>query len=79
MNGPSNDTFAHNFKSFDGQPGFGRIPDDDANLRLHIEHLDMGNIARNSVFQTVGGLQTENETVARCQPLRHTNGNGKYD
>ena len=64
MNGPPNDTFAHNFKSFDGQPGFGRIPDDDAYLRLRIEHFDVGNVARNAVFQTVGGLQTENET--RC-------------
>src|SRR5438034_2268910 len=34
MNGPANDTFAHNFKSLYGQPGFGRIPDNDAYLRL---------------------------------------------
>src|SRR5262249_31846388 len=64
MKGSSKDTFTHNFKSFDGQPGFGRIPDDDAYLRLCIEHFDVGNVARNAVFQTVGGLQTENQT--RC-------------
>src|SRR5437867_1273537 len=79
MNGAANDTFAHNLKSLDGQPGFGRIPDDDAYLRLRIEHLDVGNVSTNAVFQTVGGLQSENEAVARCQPLRRTNGNGKYN
>src|ERR1051326_453352 len=63
MRRASNDPFAHNVEALERQSGFRRVPNDYANLRLRVDHVDMRDVARDIVLRSVCSLHTQHEPV----------------
>lgn len=59
MNGIPDNALADDIESLHGQSRLRRIPRNDPDLRLRIEHVDMRDIPGNGVFQPVSCLETQ--------------------
>ena len=65
MRRPADNSLGQNFEALERQLRLGVVPDCNSDLGLHIQHVDVRNVAWDGVFQAICDLETIHQSVGR--------------